>query len=69
MVKYLFHVADLHFRTYKRLEESKEGCEKFMSEVESFIKKNKLKKTSLNLKDKFKSKNNYKKISMKRMTK
>lgn len=43
MVKYFFHIADLHFRTYKRLAESEEACEKFISEVESFIKKNKLK--------------------------
>jgi DNA repair exonuclease SbcCD nuclease subunit len=39
MVKYFFHIADLHFRTYKRLAESKEACEKFIKEVDAFIKK------------------------------
>lgn len=43
MVKYIVHLADLHFRTYKRLDESKEACEKFIEEVGSFVNKNKLK--------------------------
>jgi DNA repair exonuclease SbcCD nuclease subunit len=43
MVKYLFHIADLHFRTYKRLEESKEACTKFLEEVEEFMTQNGLK--------------------------
>ena len=33
MVKKLFHIADLHFRTYKRLDESEEVCKKFIEEV------------------------------------
>jgi len=43
MIKYFFHIADLHFRTYKRLAESEDACQKFIDEVGSFIKKNKLK--------------------------
>ncbi len=41
-IKYIFHIADLHFRTYKRLDESREACEKFLSEVSDYISENKL---------------------------
>ena len=43
MIKKLFHLADLHFRTYKRIEESKEACQKFIDEVSQYIDENKLK--------------------------
>ncbi|NIP31913.1 MAG: hypothetical protein GTO02_20715, partial [Candidatus Dadabacteria bacterium] len=42
MIKKLFHIADLHFRTYKRLDESKEVCEKFLEEVTNYIEENNL---------------------------
>ena len=42
MIKKLFHLADLHFRTYKRIEESKEACQKFIDEVSQYIDENKL---------------------------
>ena len=43
MIKHFFHIADLHFRTFKRIAESRAGCEKFIAEVKEFIEKNKLK--------------------------
>ena len=43
MVKKLFHIADLHFRTYKRLDESEIVCQKFLEEVSNYIKENNLK--------------------------
>jgi DNA repair exonuclease SbcCD nuclease subunit len=42
MIKKLFHIADLHFRTYKRHEESREVSSKFLKEVKKYIKENKL---------------------------
>ena len=42
MVKKLFHIADLHFRTYKRLDESEIVCQKFLEEVSTYIKDNEL---------------------------
>lgn len=41
MIKKLFHIADLHFRTYKRLDESKNACQIFLSEVSKYMSKNK----------------------------
>ncbi len=38
MVKKLFHIADLHFRTYKRLDESEEVCKRFLEEVTEYFK-------------------------------
>ena len=43
MVKKLFHIADLHFRTYKRHDECRDVCEKFIQEVEEYITENQLK--------------------------
>ena len=40
MIKHFFHIADLHFRTFKRIAESRAGCEKFIAEVKEFIEKN-----------------------------
>ena len=42
MVKKLFHIADLHFRTYKRHDESREICEKFLNEVKEYLNTNSL---------------------------
>jgi len=42
MVKKLFHIADLHFRTYKRLDESEEVCKIFIEEVSEYFKEHKL---------------------------
>jgi DNA repair exonuclease SbcCD nuclease subunit len=42
MVKKLFHIADLHFRTYKRLDESELVCQKFLEEVSKYIEDNNL---------------------------
>lgn len=42
MIKKLFHIADLHFRTYKRLDESEDVCKKFLEEVASYIEENNL---------------------------
>ena len=42
MIKKLFHIADLHFRTYNRHSECKEVCSKFLSEVKKYIEDNKL---------------------------
>lgn len=42
MIKKLFHCADLHFRTYKRLEESEEVCKKFLKDVSDYFDENKL---------------------------
>ena len=33
MIKKIFHIADLHFRTYNRHRESKEVCYKFLNEL------------------------------------
>ena len=30
MIKKLFHIADLHFRTFKRHDEVREICQKFI---------------------------------------
>jgi DNA repair exonuclease SbcCD nuclease subunit len=38
MIKKLFHIADLHFRTYKRLDESEEVCKRFLEEVTEYFK-------------------------------
>ena len=40
MIKKLFHIADLHFRTFKRLDESEEVCKKFLDEVKKYIEEN-----------------------------
>ena len=42
MVKKIFHLADLHFRTYKRIEEAREACQKFINESKEFIEENDL---------------------------
>ena len=42
MVKKLFHIADLHFRTYKRHDECRDVCEKFTREVKEYIIENEL---------------------------
>jgi DNA repair exonuclease SbcCD nuclease subunit len=42
MVKKLFHIADLHFRTFKRLDESELVCQKFLEEVSKYIEDNNL---------------------------
>ena len=42
MIKKLFHIADLHFRTFKRLDESEEVCKKFLDEVKKYIEENNL---------------------------
>ena len=42
MVKKLFHIADLHFRTYKRLDESEIVCQKFIEEVTNYVEENNL---------------------------
>ena len=42
MIKKLFHIADLHFRTYNRHSECKEVCSKFLSEVKKYIEDNNL---------------------------
>jgi DNA repair exonuclease SbcCD nuclease subunit len=42
MIKKLFHIADLHFRTFKRLDESEEVCKKFIEEVKNYKKENNL---------------------------
>ena len=42
MIKKLFHIADLHFRTYKRHDECRDVCEKFIEEVKEYITTNKL---------------------------
>jgi DNA repair exonuclease SbcCD nuclease subunit len=44
MVKKLFHIADLHFRTYKRHVESKKVCEDFIEDVKKYILENNLKR-------------------------
>ena len=43
MIKKIFHIADLHFRTYNRHTESKEVCYKFLNEVKFYIEDNNLK--------------------------
>jgi len=42
MIKKVFHIADLHFRTYSRHQECKEGCYKFLNEVRFYMEDNKL---------------------------
>lgn len=42
MIKKIFHIADLHFRTYNRHTESKEVCYKFLNEVKFYIEDSKL---------------------------
>ena len=42
MIKKIFHIADLHFRTYNRHRESKEVCYKFLNEIKFYIEDNKL---------------------------
>ncbi len=42
MIKKLFHIADLHFRTYNRHSECKEVCSKFLIEVKKYIEDNNL---------------------------
>ena len=37
MIKKLFHIADLHFRTYKRHDECRDVCQKFIDEVKGYI--------------------------------
>lgn len=37
MIKKLFHIADLHFRTFKRHDECREVCQKFIDEVKDYI--------------------------------
>lgn len=41
-IKKLFHIADLHFRTYKRMAESEDGCQKFLDEVRLYMSENNL---------------------------
>jgi DNA repair exonuclease SbcCD nuclease subunit len=42
MIKKLFHIADLHFRTFKRHDEVREICQKFIDEVSEYLEKNQL---------------------------
>ena len=42
MIKKLFHIADLHFRTYKRHDECREVISVFIDEVKTYIKDNEL---------------------------
>jgi DNA repair exonuclease SbcCD nuclease subunit len=42
MIKKIFHIADLHFRTYKRLDESEIVCQKFIEEVTNYVEENNL---------------------------
>ena len=42
MIKKLFHIADLHFRTYNRHNECREVCNKFLNEVKFYIEDNNL---------------------------
>ena len=38
MIKKIIHIADLHFRTYKRHQEYREQSEKFFKEVDGILK-------------------------------
>jgi DNA repair exonuclease SbcCD nuclease subunit len=38
MIKKIIHIADLHFRTFKRHQEYREQSEKFFSEIDSLLK-------------------------------
>jgi len=42
MIKKVFHIADLHFRTYNRHQECKEACYKFINEVKFYMEDNNL---------------------------
>ena len=42
MIKKVFHIADLHFRTYNRHQECKEVCNKFLDKVKFYMEDNKL---------------------------
>jgi len=42
MIKKVFHIADLHFRTYNRHQECKETCYKFINEVKFYMEDNEL---------------------------
>ena len=42
MIKKIFHIADLHFRTYNRHDECREVCYKFLNEAKFYIEDNKL---------------------------
>jgi DNA repair exonuclease SbcCD nuclease subunit len=42
MIKKVFHIADLHFRTYNRHRECKEACYKFINEITFYMGDNEL---------------------------
>ena len=49
MIKKLFHIADLHFRTYKRHDECREVCQKFIQETKNYVDDNNLSRNEVRI--------------------
>jgi DNA repair exonuclease SbcCD nuclease subunit len=49
MIKFIAHIADLHFRTYKRHEECMDISKKFFDEIKEFMKKNRLQRDEMRI--------------------